>query len=184
MAKNTDRIEELKRQIVDLQKRWPAHSVPPALVIQMDDLEEDLRRELAKPEETSKDTGFAAKTLSLRAIGYVENEFDEPDTPMNDLDESRLILDPSLTEGLQGLEAGQKIMVVYNFHHATGFALLQHPQGNQSRVKRGVFALCSPKRPNPIGVTVVTLVGIEDNVLRVRGLDACNGSPILDIKPA
>ena len=49
--------------------------------------------------------------------------------------------------------------------------------------RRGVFALRSPNRPNPIGVTVVDLIGIEDNVLRVRGLDAINGTPVLDLKP-
>ena len=47
-----------------------------------------------------------------------------------------------------------------------------------------MFALRSPRRPNPIGITVVELVAIEDNVLRVRGLDAIDGTPVLDLKPA
>jgi tRNA (Thr-GGU) A37 N-methylase len=49
---------------------------------------------------------------------------------------------------------------------------------------RGVFALRSPRRPNPIGVTIVELLSIENNMLRVRGLDAINGTPVLDLKPA
>ena len=61
-------------------------------------------------------------------------------------------------------------------------ALLQHPRGDRSRPRRGVFALHTPYRPNPIGVTVVDLLSVEGNVLRVRGLDALNGTPVLDIK--
>jgi tRNA (Thr-GGU) A37 N-methylase len=50
--------------------------------------------------------------------------------------------------------------------------------------RKGVFGLRSPRRPNPIGVTVVDLLSVEGNVLRVRGLDAINGTPVLDLKPA
>jgi tRNA (adenine37-N6)-methyltransferase len=55
---------------------------------------------------------------------------------------------------------------------------------DQSRPKRGVFSLNSPKRPNPIGVTVVDLIGIEGYILRVRSLDAIDGTPVLDLKQA
>ena len=125
------------------------------------------------------------QVLSFRAIGYVENEFDELAAPEQlCAAEARIHLDPGLVEGLKGLEPGQQIMVIFNFHRSKGYDLLQHPRGDQSQPKRGVFALRSPRRPNPIGVTVVDLVGIEGNVLRVRGLDAINGTPILDLKPA
>jgi len=73
-------------------------------------------------------------------------------------------------------------MVVFHFHLVQSYALLQHPRGDRSRPRRGVFALHTPYRPNPIGVTVVDLLSVEGNVLRVRGLDALNGTPILDIK--
>jgi tRNA-Thr(GGU) m(6)t(6)A37 methyltransferase TsaA len=62
--------------------------------------------------------------------------------------------------------------------------LLQHPRGDRNRPRRGVFALRSPRRPNPIGITVVDLIDVQGNVLRVQGLDAINGTPVLDIKPA
>jgi tRNA-Thr(GGU) m(6)t(6)A37 methyltransferase TsaA len=62
--------------------------------------------------------------------------------------------------------------------------LLQHPRGDQGQPQRGVFALRSPHRPNPIGVTIVNLLAVERNVLRVSGLDAINGTPVLDLKPA
>ena len=58
------------------------------------------------------------------------------------------------------------------------------PGGDITRKKRGVFALRSPRRPNPIGVTEVDPLGIQDNVLTVRGLDAVDGTPVLDLKPA
>lgn len=59
-----------------------------------------------------------------------------------------------------------------------------HPMGNRAKEKRGVFALRSPMRPNPMGLTRVELVERRDNILVVSGLDALEGSPILDIKPA
>jgi tRNA (adenine37-N6)-methyltransferase len=125
------------------------------------------------------------QVYQVRAIGYVENEFNEPAAP-NEIRSvaSRLVLDPSLVDGLQGLEWGQQMMVIFYFHRSEGFDLLQHPQGDQSRPKRGVFSLRSPRRPNPIGVTVVDLLEIDGNILRVRGLDAINGTPVLDLKPA
>jgi tRNA-Thr(GGU) m(6)t(6)A37 methyltransferase TsaA len=125
------------------------------------------------------------RPIVYRAIGRVENEFNEPAPPPEiRAVESRIVLDPSLTEGLKGLEPGQRIMVIFCFHRSQGFDLLQHPQGDRSRPRRGVFALRSPRRPNPVGVTVVDLLAVEGNVLRVRGLDAINGTPVLDLKPA
>ncbi len=87
-------------------------------------------------------------------------------------------------EGLHGLTPGSMVLVIFNFHLAEGYALLQHPRGDKSRLKRGVFALRSPYRPNHIGVTEAELLAIADNVLSLRGLDAINGTPVLDIKPA
>jgi tRNA-Thr(GGU) m(6)t(6)A37 methyltransferase TsaA len=75
-------------------------------------------------------------------------------------------------------------MVVYYFHRSDDYELCQHPQGDRNRSRRGVFSLRSPRRPNPIGVTVVDLVAIEGNMLRVQSLDAINGTPVLDLKPA
>ena len=123
--------------------------------------------------------------ITYRAIGRVENDFAEPAPPFEiQAVESRIVLDPSLVGGLKGLEPGQRLMVVFFFHRSRGFDLLQHPRGDRSRPRRGVFALRSPRRPNPIGVTVVDLVAVEENVLYVRGLDAINGTPVLDLKPA
>jgi tRNA-Thr(GGU) m(6)t(6)A37 methyltransferase TsaA len=125
------------------------------------------------------------RSIVYRAIGHVENDFDEPTAPHEIRSiESRIVLDPSLMDGLSGLEPGRRIIVLFHFHRSQGFDLLQHPRGDGSRPRRGVFALRSPRRPNPIGVTVVDLMAVEGNVLQVRGLDAINGTPVLDLKPA
>jgi tRNA-Thr(GGU) m(6)t(6)A37 methyltransferase TsaA len=112
----------------------------------------------------------------LRAIGHVEAD-------SGIVDESTVVIDQELAEGLRGLQPGQELMVVFYFHRSQDFELLQHPRGDSNRPKRGVFSLCSPRRPNPIGVTMVELVEIRGNQLRVRGLDAFDGTPILDLKP-
>ena len=91
--------------------------------------------------------------------------------------------DSSLSDGPQGLEPGDDILALFWFHRSDGFELLQHPRGDTCRAKRGVFTLRSPHRPNPIGLTRVRLFHVEGEVLRVEGLDALNGTPILDLKP-
>ncbi len=123
--------------------------------------------------------------IIYRPIGHVENVFDEHvamDVMLGA--ESRIVLDAALVEGLSGVQPGEKLMVIFHFHRSTGYELLQHPRGDATRPRRGVFALRSPRRPNPIGVTVVDVLAVEGNVLRVRGLDALNGTPVLDLKPA
>jgi tRNA-Thr(GGU) m(6)t(6)A37 methyltransferase TsaA len=128
--------------------------------------------------------GQEEETVTYRAIGHVENGFDGPTAPgVLKSFESRIVLDSTLTECLKGLEPGQKVIVVFHLHRSQGFDLLQHPCGGRNRPPRGVFALRSPRRPNPIGITVVDLVTVEGSVLRVQGLDALNGTPVLDLKP-
>jgi len=124
-------------------------------------------------------------SICFHPIGRIENEINETLAPDKiKAVESRIVIDPTLAEGLRGLEPGQRVMVVFYFHRSDNFALLQHPRGNRSRPKRGVFALHSPRRPNPIGVTIADLVAVNGNVLLVRNLDAINGTPVLDLKSA
>jgi tRNA-Thr(GGU) m(6)t(6)A37 methyltransferase TsaA len=123
--------------------------------------------------------------ITFHAIGRVENMFDEPVAPDRiRTTVSRIVLEPALIAGLEGIAPKQQLVVIFYFHRSQGYELRQHPRGDPSRPKRGVFALRSPRRPNPIGVTVVDLLAIHANVLHVRGLDAINGTPVLDIKPA
>lgn len=125
------------------------------------------------------------ETVSYQPIGHVENAFEETAPPEEiRAVESRIHLDPALQGGLDGLEVGQELLVIFYFHRSQGYDLHQHPRRDASRPPRGVFALRSPRRPNPIGVTRVEVLAIEANVLHVRGLDAINGTPVLDLKPA
>jgi tRNA-Thr(GGU) m(6)t(6)A37 methyltransferase TsaA len=128
---------------------------------------------------------LSKQNVRYRVIGVVRNAFNEPTSPETLKSvESRLIIDPALQDGLTGLQPGGRLLVIFHFHLAPQeIELLQHPRGDQSRPKRGVFALHSPHRPNPIGATVVGLISIQGNVLTVAGLDALNNTPILDIKP-
>ena len=122
--------------------------------------------------------------VKFSAIGYVENQFIDQASP-GDIrsGQSRIVLKDELVAGLQGFKAGDQVMVIFYFDRSDGFDLLQHPRGDRNRPKRGVFTLRSPRRPNPIGVTVVDLLDIDHNVLHVCGLDALNGTPVLDLKP-
>ena len=122
--------------------------------------------------------------ITLTPIGYVER--DERDEGLSG-DElrtrpARIVLGPALTDGLLGLEPGSHIVVLFYCHRSTGYDLQVHPRGDPSRPLRGVFAVRSPRRPNPIGVTTARVQRVEGNVLEVVGLDALNGSPVLDIK--
>jgi tRNA-Thr(GGU) m(6)t(6)A37 methyltransferase TsaA len=123
------------------------------------------------------------QNIVYQPIGHVENAFDEPDRAQKiRAVESRIVLKPELVDGLYGLQPGQRVLVIFHFHRSQGFELFQHPRGDRERPLRGVFTLRSPRRPTPIGASVVDLVAIEGNVLRVRGLDAINGTPVLDLK--
>jgi tRNA-Thr(GGU) m(6)t(6)A37 methyltransferase TsaA len=124
-------------------------------------------------------------SVTFNAIGFVENglPFGTPGDTLRAA-ESRIRLRPELVPGLAELEVEPRILVIFHFHRSEDWEVLQHPKGDRSRPKRGVFALRSPRRPNGIGVTEVDLVGIEGEVLTVRGLDAVDGTPVLDLKPA
>jgi len=124
------------------------------------------------------------KNITYTPIGWVENGFDEP-TPMEliRVAESLIVLKPEYTPGLDGLKPGDKLLVLFHFHLSHGFDLTQHPRRDLNRPKRGVFSLCSPQRPNPVGATVVDLIEINGNRLKVIGLDAINQTPVIDLKP-
>ena len=124
------------------------------------------------------------ESLILQPIGHVESAFVEGGTPGQDLPEtSRIILDPAFSDGLDGLSPGEEILVIFWFHRSTGYQLRQHPKGDTTRAKRGVFSLRSPHRPTPIGITQVRITSLEGNIMNVTGLDAFSGTPVLDLKP-
>ena len=85
---------------------------------------------------------------------------------------------------MKDIRSGQKIVVIFYFHKSPDFTsklLVQRPPNRFE--KRGVFSICSPNRPNPIGMSVLDVLQVNDNVIRVKGIDMLDGTPILDLKP-
>jgi tRNA-Thr(GGU) m(6)t(6)A37 methyltransferase TsaA len=100
---------------------------------------------------------------------------------------SVLHVEPRYQEAMDGLNAGDEIQVLYWMHKLTNDhrrMLKVHPRGDRSRPLRGVFALRSPMRPNPIGVSVVRIQQVKGREITVLSLDAEDGSPLIDIKAA
>ena len=83
--------------------------------------------------------------------------------------------------GLQDVEGFSHLILLYVFHRSQGFRLITRPFLEET--PRGLFAIRAPKRPNPIGFTVVKLLGREENRLEIAGVDMVDGTPLLDIKP-
>ena len=124
--------------------------------------------------------------ICFRPIGFVHSQFEQGQSrKAMEESRSRIVVHKKWTPGLEGLESGQSIWVIFYFHRAAEERpLRQHPRGDTSRPKRGIFSLRSPSRPNGIGITRVTLVEKEPSLLVVRGLDAYDQTPVLDLKPA
>ncbi len=125
-----------------------------------------------------------SKTISLTPIGCVQRTGEDSALRGPELRErpARIALDAAFTDALLGLEAGDDILVLCYFHQADRDVLQVHPRGNPDSPLRGVFATRSPARPNPIAVTSARIQRIDGNVLHVIGLDALDGTPVVDIK--
>jgi len=124
--------------------------------------------------------------FSLQPIGFVSSPYsNNADIPKglgakHDA-EGALNVEPEFEPGLTDIEGFSHLFVIWVFDRSEGFELLGRPPSDDR--PHGVFATRSPKRPNPIGLTVVELLSREGRVLHVRGVDMLNGTPILDIKP-
>jgi tRNA-Thr(GGU) m(6)t(6)A37 methyltransferase TsaA len=95
--------------------------------------------------------------------------------------EGNLNILPALEAGLTDIEGYSHLIVLWTFDRSDGFDLMVTPP-TDSR-PHGIFTTRSPRRPNPIGLTIVELLSREKNLLHVRGIDMLDGTPILDIKP-
>jgi tRNA-Thr(GGU) m(6)t(6)A37 methyltransferase TsaA len=122
--------------------------------------------------------------ISLEAIGHIVNDVREPVDSGWGRVESRIVLRDGLAPALQGLADFSHVVVVFWMHRVGMPDVLQRrPQGRADMPELGLLAQRSKHRPNPIGVTTVRLVGVADGEIVVRGLDAVNGTPVLDVKP-
>jgi len=92
-----------------------------------------------------------------------------------------IILEPQYEEGLRDLDGFSHIILIYHFHLSKGFRLTIKPF--LDTVNRGLFSTRAPRRPNPIGLSIVRLVRIDGLTLHIQGVDVLDGTPLLDIKP-
>jgi tRNA-Thr(GGU) m(6)t(6)A37 methyltransferase TsaA len=98
--------------------------------------------------------------------------------------EGTLEIDPAYRRGMKDIRPGERIVVLFHFHRSPPFSdayLVGTPPNRDEPM--GVFSICSPRRPNAIGLSVVEVIGVEGTRIDVRGIDMLDGTPILDIKP-
>jgi tRNA-Thr(GGU) m(6)t(6)A37 methyltransferase TsaA len=122
----------------------------------------------------------------LVAIGFIETPYRTLSECPRNIDPKgpvcRLVVKDSLRDGLSGLHAGQRIVILYWFEKVDRSTLRQPSRVTGETL--GIFALRTPNRCNPIGMAILPIEEIRDNVVTVRGLDCLNGTPLIDIKPA
>jgi tRNA-Thr(GGU) m(6)t(6)A37 methyltransferase TsaA len=123
----------------------------------------------------------------VQAVGRVESPLTDIAAAPRQGDEGApdawLVFEPSVLEALEGIKPGDEVIVLTWLDRANRDVLRVHPRGDPSRAQEGVFATRSPHRPNPIGLHPLEIVSVEGLRVRVRNLEAIDGTPILDLKP-
>ena len=123
--------------------------------------------------------------IELTPIGVIKTEEEKVPRHWSVSDaEGSIVIDEQYKEGLKDIKTGQRIVVLFYFHQSPRFTpdlLLQKPRNRNEHM--GIFSICSPVRPNPLGMSVVEVLGIDGNIIHIRGLDMRDGTPVLDIKP-
>ncbi len=124
-------------------------------------------------------------TISFSPIGFVKTEAKKLPRHWSVSQETGVLeIFPEFEKALRDIEIGQKIVVLFHFHKSPVFNsnyLFQTPPNRSS--SRGVFSICSPIRPNAIGMSVVEVTDINSGHIGVKHIDMMDGTPILDIKP-
>jgi tRNA-Thr(GGU) m(6)t(6)A37 methyltransferase TsaA len=125
--------------------------------------------------------------IDVTPIGRVESPLTDPASAPNQGDEGApeawLAFDPAVVEALDGIRAGDEVIVLTWLDRARRDVMRVHPRGDVSRAEQGVFNTRSPHRPNPIGLHRVEVAEIVGGRVLVRSLEAVDGTPILDVKP-
>lgn len=123
--------------------------------------------------------------IELAPIGFVRTDIEKVPRHWTVSDvEGTIVIDGQYREGLKDIQAGQRIAVLFYFHQSPRFTkdvLVQVPP--QRTEQLGVFSICSPIRPNPLGMSVVEVLGVDGSIIHIKGLDMVDGTPVLDIKP-
>lgn len=124
--------------------------------------------------------------ITIHPVGYVHNDIKTPADDIWNKVISEIHINDELQDGLQGLSDWSHVVVIFRMHE-TQFERDQHlvrrPRERDDMPRLGIFAQRARHHPNMIGITAVRLLGIDGSIVRVKGLDAIDGTPVLDIKP-
>ena len=125
-------------------------------------------------------------SIQFKPIGIIHSPYKDPlDVPrpsgVSDKSKGKIEIFKEYAAGLTDLEGFSHIQVIFNFHLSKNPSLKAHPPMDNK--EHGVFATHSPHRPNSIGLTIVGLDSVKDNILIISGIDMVDGTPVLDIKP-
>jgi tRNA-Thr(GGU) m(6)t(6)A37 methyltransferase TsaA len=135
----------------------------------------------------SEEHAVDGSVYEVRVIGKVESSLTDvesaPRQPDEGAPEAWLVFDPGVVDGLDGIRPGDAAVVLTWLHRAQRDVLRVHPRGDESRSRQGVFSTRSPHRPNPIGMHTVEIVSVGGGRVRVRNLEAIDGTPVVDLKP-
>ena len=126
------------------------------------------------------------KKITLNPIGIIHSPFKEiVGTPIQSVfskdGEGTVEIFPEFKQGLKDLDGFSHIILIYHFHKSNGYQLVCRPFLDD--VQRGVFAIRTPRRPNPVGFSIVRLKAIRGNIISVSSIDILDGTPLIDIKP-
>jgi tRNA-Thr(GGU) m(6)t(6)A37 methyltransferase TsaA len=126
-------------------------------------------------------------SYELRPIGRVESPLTDPaSAPKQGSEgapEAAIVFAPDVLEALDGIEAGDEVIVLTWLDRSDRSVLRVHPRDDPANPVQGVFNTRSQDRPNPIGLHPVTVISIDGAAMRVRPLEALDGTPVLDVKP-
>jgi tRNA-Thr(GGU) m(6)t(6)A37 methyltransferase TsaA len=123
--------------------------------------------------------------IKIQPIGFVQTDAVKVSRhwTLSDI-EGLLVVNKKYVDGMKDIKKGHRIVVIFYFHKSPPFTrshLVQQPP--HLRKGMGVFSICSPIRPNPIGMSILEVVDVSENAIHVKGLDMINETPIIDIKP-
>lgn len=123
--------------------------------------------------------------VTMEPIGIVHTNADEIPRHWTVSEvKGTLVMDKKYQKGLKDIQAGQRIVVIFHFHKSPNFTLDLLAQTPPHRnEKLGVFSICSPYRPNPVGMSILDVLQVNGNIIDVQRLDMLDGTPILDLKP-
>jgi len=131
---------------------------------------------------------MSQSVFDVHPVGRVESPLVDRDLAPRQGDEGApdawLVFDPAVRQGIANITVGSEVIVLTWLDRAQRDVLAVHPRGDEHQPLTGVFSTRSPDRPNPIGLHTVQVLDIDDLRIRVRNLEAFDGTPIVDVKPS